>query len=247
MNQSTQVHIFDDRQSLSQVLISYISELVTRRIKADKKFCMALSGGSLMDIMAMALDPALSNSEVEWSKCIFFWVDERWVPWQSSDSNYGTAKRRFLGRIPVPKHQIHAVDTTLPLEEAARDYTTILKNVFKPDKGQYPQFDLVLLGIGPDGHTASLFPSHTVIDEKFAWVSPVEGAPKPPSNRITLTLPVINSARHIAWVVNGPGKADIVARILNPPPGSVTLPAGRVYPSNGDMLWFIDRAAAAKI
>ena len=245
MDKTAQVHIIEDRQSLSEVLMSYISELVTQPLKKGKKFCMALSGGSLMDIIAMALDPAPVNNTIDWSNCHIFWVDERWVSWQSSESNYGTAKRRFLDRLPVPGNQIHAVDTSLPLEEAARNYAAILKTIFKPDRGQYPQFDLVLLGIGPDGHTASLFPSHPVLDEKVAWVSPVQGAPKPPQDRITLTLPVINSARHIAWVAIGPGKAEIVAKILNPSTGSIILPAGRVKPLDGDARWFIDQAAAA--
>ncbi len=245
MDKTAQVHIIEDRQSLSEVLMSYISELVTQPLKKGKKFCMALSGGSLMDIMAMALDPAPLNNAIAWSKCHIFWADERWVSWQNSEANYGTAKRLLLDKIPIPEHQIHAVDTSLPLEEAARNYASILKTIIKPDKGQYPQFDLVLLGIGPDGHVASLFPSHPVTDEKVAWVASVSGAPKPPSNRITLTLPVINSARHIAWVAIGPGKADIVAKILNPSPGSMTLPAGRVKPLEGDARWFIDQAAAA--
>ena len=200
-----------------------------------------------MDVMAIALDQDLPNGHVDWSTWHVFWADERLVHRQSPESNYGTAMRRFLRRMPIPENQINAVDTSQPLDKAARLYASLLARVFKPPKGQYPRFDLILLGIGPDGHTASLFPHHPVLDEVREWVSPVWDAPKPPPRRITLTLPVINYARHIAWVATGSNKAEIVHRILNPPPFSTKLPAGRVNPSKGETHWFIDQAAAAGI
>ncbi len=192
----------------------------------------------------MGLDQGLLNGGVDWSKWHVFWADERWVSWQSPESNFGTANRHFLSRVPIPKDQIHAMDTSRPLDKTAQNYVSVLETVFKPGPGQYPCFDLVILGIGPDGHTASLFPDHPVLDEAEAWVSPVMNAPKPPPKRVTLTMPVINHARHIAWVATGPDKAEIVQQTLNPTPISKSLPAGRVNPSTGETHWFIDQAAA---
>lgn len=247
MNKSKQVGIYDDQPQLSLALMSYMHQLAAFYANTRKQFCIALSGGSLIDIMAAALDQDIPNRDVDWSTWLVFWADERWISWQSPDSNYGVARKQLLNRVPIPESQIHAMDTTQPLDKTVQNYTSTLEKVFKPDIGQYPRFDLILLGIGPDGHTASLFPDHPVLHETRAWVSPVMDAPKPPPNRITLTLPVINNARNIAFVANGPGKADIVARIFNPSPGSEILPAGRVNPSNGKIRWFLDRAAAAGI
>ncbi len=247
MTKLPHVDVFDDRQTMSQALMRSICQLAEFSANAREQFSIALSGGSLIDIMASALEQDLLTDDIDWSTWHIFWADERWVPWQSPESNYGEAHKRFLSRVPIPENQIHAMDTSHPPDKAARHYTTILERILKPGPGQYPRFDLILLGIGPDGHTASLFPDHPVLHETRAWVSPVMGAPKPPPNRITLTLPVINQARHIVWVASGPGKADIVARVLNPSPGSMELPAGRVNPSHGEMRWFIDQAAASGV
>lgn len=245
MTNSKQVHVYTDRPKMAQGLMRDICQLAAQSASTRKQFRIALSGGTLIEIMANALDQNLLGDDFNWSTWQVFWADERWVSWDSPDSNYGTAHKRFLSRVPIPGDQIYAMDTALPLHKTARDYAATLESVFKPSHNHSPRFDLILLGIGSDGHTASLFPDHPVLSEKRAWVAPVMGAPKPPSNRITLTLPVLNQARHIAWVANGTDKADIVARILNASPGSHELPAGQVKPSIGDSSWFIDQDAAA--
>jgi len=247
MGDSKKVRVYDDRRTLAYDLMTYIAKLAVLSVNSREQFCMALSGGSLTETLAMALDQDLPDAGDAWSGWQVFWADERWVPPSSPDSNYGEAMKRFLSRVPISTRQIHAMDTSQPLDKTARNYGTTLESVLNPGHNQYPRFDLILLGIGPDGHTASLFPDHPVLNETKAWVSPVTDAPKPPPNRITLTLPVINHARNIAWVATGVGKADIVAKILHPSPGSKALPAGRVKPADGDMRWFIDRSAAAAV
>jgi len=246
MDDSTQVSVYDDRRTLAYDLMTYIAQLVVLTVNSREQFCMALSGGSLPETLAMALDQDLPDAGVAWPGWQVFWADERWVPPSSPESNYGDAVKRFLGRTPISAEQIHAMDTSQPLDKTALDYAATLESVLNPGHNLYPRFDLILLGIGPDGHTASLFPDHPVLNETKAWVSSVTDAPKPPPYRITLTLPVINHARHIAWVATGAGKADIVAQVLHPSPGTKALPAGRVKPANGDMRWFIDRAAAVR-
>lgn len=247
MNNLPHVSVFDDHRKMSLALMRLICRLAAHAADARQRFSIALSGGSLIDVMAGALGPDFPNDDVDWSKWHVFWADERCVPWQSPESNHGEAQKHFLSRVPIPARQVHAMDTSQPPDEAARHYATVLDRVLKPGPGQYPRFDLILLGIGPDGHTASLFPDHPVLHATRAWVSAVTGAPKPPSDRLTLTLPVINQARHIVWVASGPEKADIVARILNPSPKSMALPAGRVKPSRGDARWYLDRKAASGI
>jgi len=227
--------------------MTYVLQLAALSVNSRGRFCIALSGGSLSETLAIALDQNPPDAGVDWSAWHVFWADERWVPPSSPESNYGEAMKRFLGRLPISATRIHTVDTSQPLAKTARNYAATLESVLNPGHNHYPRFDLILLGIGPDGHTASLFPDHPVLSETAAWVSPVSDAPKPPPNRITLTLPVINQARNIAWVATGSGKAEIVAQVLQPSPNAKALPAGRVIPSNGNMRWFLDRAAAAGV
>jgi 6-phosphogluconolactonase len=129
----------------------------------------------------------------------------------------------------------------------AKTYASVVAKVFHPRQGQMPRFDLILLGVGEDGHTASLFPDHPLLAETRAWIAPVFDAPKPPPVRMTMTLPLINSARTIFFVAVGPGKADILSKILRPKGRQQELPAQLVGPSRGELQWFIDRAAAAKL
>ncbi len=247
MSDSSQVSIYDDRRMVSLAVLDHIVHLAAVSTTLRKRFCIALSGGSLVDTLVMALDEYFPIDGVDWSTWHVFWADERWVPWHNPESNFRAAHQRFLSRVPIPETQIYAVDTTQPLDECAQQYASTLKKVLRPALDDYPQFDLILLGIGLDGHTASLFPGHAVLQETRMWVSSVANAPKPPPQRITLTLPVINRARHVAWVVNGSGKADIVARLFNPSSRAEALPAGRVSPLNGKTRWFLDQAAAAGI
>ena len=199
-----------------------------------------------MDIIGPPLSANPLRDTVNWSSWHVFWADERWVPWHSPESNHGLAQRQFFNRVRIPEEQVHATDDSRSPIETAQAYEYTLATVFQPEAGQMPRFDLVLLGIGEDGHTASLFPSHPAIDESRRWVVPVFGSPKPPPIRISMTLAVINNARQVIFVAAGPGKAKIVSKVLNYRRQQPDLPARRVNPSNGELQWFIDRAAAAE-
>jgi 6-phosphogluconolactonase len=129
----------------------------------------------------------------------------------------------------------------------AQAYEDTMRHVLGPESGPWPRFDLILLGIGPDGHTASLFPNHPVLGETQRWVLPVMDSPKPPPIRITMTLPVINNARSVLFVAAGGKKAKILSRVLNPTGKRQPLPSQRVKPSDGKLGWFLDRAAAADL
>jgi 6-phosphogluconolactonase len=244
MDLQPKINIYTDRNALSAALSAHVACLAAKAFRVRGRFCVALSGGSLMDIITPSLSSTFLHSTVNWSSWHVFWTDERWVPWNSPESNYGVAVQRFFSRVSIPDEQIHAADDSLSPSETAKAYESVLAKVFQPGAGQAPRFDLILLGVGEDGHTASLFPNHPVLDETRRWVVAVLDAPKPPLIRITMTLPVINNARNVVFVAAGPGKANILSKVLNPNGNQPELPFQRVNPSDGELQWCIDRAAA---
>lgn len=198
-------------------------------------FKVGLSGGSLVQLLAQCLP----NVTTDWNKWYFFFCDERVVPFDSNDSTYGEYKLKLIGKIPVTEEQFIKIDPDLPAEDAAKDYIKKMSVFFPPDR--VPCFDVLLLGLGPDGHTCSLFPDHKLLNEASLWVCPINDSPKPPPSRITLTLPVINNAKKCIFAVTGSGKAEIVKRILQ---DRENLPAARVQPHNGELYWILDEGAA---
>ncbi|MEJ5365397.1 MAG: 6-phosphogluconolactonase [Desulfosoma sp.] len=224
-----------------------MAQLAARAAAQRGRFFVALSGGSALDLMMAGFRTEPARDDENWSQWHVFWADERWVPWDSPESNYGRARRPFLDLVPIPAQQIHAVDCSLSPSDAAEHYESVLENVLRPEKGRAPQFDLILLGLGQDGHIASLFPDHPALQETLRWVLPVFDAPKPPPVRITLTLPVINQARHVIFAAIGKNKAQIVARVLHGRETPSPLPAQRVRPVDGDVRWFLDQEAAASL
>jgi 6-phosphogluconolactonase len=247
MDSRRNLHIFADRNSLSSALAVHVVDLAAKSIAGRSRFCVALSGGSLMEIVSPPLGSNPLRDSVDWSRWHVFWADERWVPWSSPESNYGLARRLFFSRVNIPANQIHATDDSLTPSATAQAYESCLANVFQPGAGRLPRFDLILLGVGKDGHTASLFPDHPSLNENRRWVIPVSNAPKPPPIRITMSLPLINHARHVVFVAAGPGKTNIVSQLLDPEAKPAALPARRVNPSDGELQWFVDRAASAGV
>lgn len=244
MNMHPKVNIYADRDELSAALAVHVARLAAEACAKQGRFRIAFSGGSLMKIISPALLSEPLRGSVDWSNWHVFWVDERWVPWSSPESNYGLAGDLFFSRVCIPREQIHGTDNSLNPSATAKNYESVLRTVFQPKEGRMPRFDLILLGVGEDGHTASLFPDHPLPAETKAWVAPVLDAPKPPPIRITMTLPLLNNGRNVVFVASGPGKADIVSKVLNPHMRTQKLPAQLVHPSNGELQWFIDRAAA---
>ncbi|KAH8487709.1 hypothetical protein H0E87_026327 [Populus deltoides] len=189
---------------------------------------------------------------VEWSKWHVFWVDERVVPRNHVDSNYKLAFDGFLSKVPIPAGQVYAINDALSAEGAAEDYQTVLKHLVdtgvlaKSSVTGFPKFDLMLLGMGPDGHVASLFPGHPLLEENVKWVTHIMDSPKPPPQRITFTFPVINSSAYIAMVVCGPGEVDAVYKALGKTENPELLPVQRVTPEE-ELRWFLDKVAASKL
>ena len=250
------LHIFPSPQQLSQAAAAHVAQLSSEAIAARGRFIVALSGGSLPKLLC----PALVGQAIDWSAWHVFWADERCVPLTHPDSNYILAQQYLFDHVSIPPAQIRAPDTSIDPAQTAAAYQNTLAQMFAaqppiplPDDPllfqpsnlpPLPQFDLILLGLGEDGHTASLFPAHPLLKETERWVAPIFDSPKPPPQRITLTLPVLNNARQVAFVTAGASKADILPQVFE---AGSALPAHLVQPASGKLDWFVDEAAAAQL
>ena len=231
-------HTFEDTETLANHVAGWLCDLARA---SERTFAVSLSGGSTPRRIYELLATPEFAFRFPWSRAHWFWGDERFVPHNSRDSNYGMARDAFLSRVPVPADNVHAIPTEgLSPEQAATAYEATLKHFYGADTftpGQ-PLFDVTLLGIGEDGHTASLFPGQQALQVTRRWAVEVIGAKSEP--RITLTYPALDSSRDAAFVVTGKEKRDAVARAQA---GDRAIPAAGVRPV-GRLHWFTDRAAA---
>jgi 6-phosphogluconolactonase len=226
-----------DAQALARAAANWFVE---RLQQSDGPFRIALSGGSTPQTFYRLISGTDYREWIAWDRLQLFWGDERFLPHDSPQSNYRMAQEALLSRVPLLEKNIHPVPVDGAPADAARRYETTLKRVYgeaslAPGK---PLFDLVLLGLGEDGHIASLLPNEPVLDERECWVAAVEHGR--PEARITLTYPSLESSRAIACLVTGASKADAVRRARS---GDPSIPGGRLQP-RGDLLWFLDKAAA---
>ncbi|KAM6508107.1 suppressor of los1-1 [Fusarium falciforme] len=223
---------------LAQALRSYVIQSQAVGIARHGAFKVAVSGGSLPKTLAQALLAPSSgpNDVVDFARWEIFFADERAVPLDHDDSNYALLKKELLDKIPEGQK---------PTELADEYEQALVASFASRDSVRLPIFDLLLLGCGPDGHTCSLFPGHPLLRETSAWVAPIDDSPKPPPERITLTLPVVNHAVRVAFVVTGGGKKDIMKQIFNTNGG---LPCTLVNESTGERCsWFVDEAAVEDV
>ena len=235
---STENRTFGSTEALAHDVAEWLCGLARA---SDRVFAVCLSGGSTPRRLYERLgDPAFA-ARFPWNRAHWFWGDERFVPHDDRDSNYRMARDAFLSRASIPNDNIHAVPTEgLSPDQAASAYETTLKQFYGADTlapGR-PLFDVTLLGIGEDGHTASLFPGQLTLQETSRWAVAVIGAKA--EARITLTYPVLDSSREVAFLVTGKEKRRVVARAQA---GDRMLPAAAVHPI-GRLHWFTDRAAA---
>ena len=210
-------------------------------------FTVALSGGStprgLYEVLAGDGPPPF-RQRVPWGRIHFFWGDERHVPPDHPESNYRAAREALLSKVPVPPDHVHRIPAERPdAAQAAEEYARTLREHFRLADGQWPRFDLVLLGMGPDGHTASLFPGTPAVHERerlacAPWVEKLR------AHRITLSPPVLNHAAGVLFLVAGEDKAETLRAVLHGEVQPDRLPAQVVRPIRGDLLWLVDQAAA---
>lgn len=239
------VYSFPDTSTLSDSLADYILKAQRESIDKRGRFTIAISGGSL----PKTLTALIAKPGVKWDKWHVFYADERVVPLNDPDSNHHLATGTLYSQVPIPRDNIHTIDPDLldDLEELADAYEKeLIRKFAQKDSARFPIFDLILLGVGPDGHTASLFPGHALLSEEDRWVAYIDDSPKPPPRRLTLTLPVINHAARVVFVATGAGKAQILSAILDSP--ELGLPAARVRPAAlGHLVWFVDDPASAEV
>jgi len=210
------------------------------------RFTIALAGGSTPKSLYNLL-ATNARTTLPWDRMFFFWGDERHVPPTDPESNYRMADEAMLSKVPVPPGNVFRIKTENPeAAAAAEDYEKTIRKFFALEAGQFPRFDLILLGMGPDGHTASLFPGTTALQEKLRLVV-ANWVEKMKTHRISLTLPVLNAARCVTFLVSGTDKAPALKAVLeeNVPPEQY--PAKLIKPSDGKLIWLIDRAAASQL
>jgi 6-phosphogluconolactonase len=239
-----EIRIFKNLEELGQAAASLFVEQAAQSIAGRDRFLVALSGGSTPDRMFHVLAGDFRD-KVDWSRVHVFWADERCVPPADPGSNYGQAREALLSRVPIPEDNIHRAAGELGPAEAAKAYALTLKGFASPPLA-WPSFDLVYLGMGDDGHTASLFPGSSVkVSEP---VLPVTAHYQDrPANRVTLTPLVFNSARLVVFMATGEKKADTFAEVIRGEYRPELYPAQRIDLPEGRLIWLVDEAAASKL
>jgi 6-phosphogluconolactonase len=230
------VEVDKDPEALAHRAAGWITDLAAA---SHDRSAICLSGGSTPRRLYQLLAESPYRDALPWDRIHWFWGDERFVPWDHPDSNYGMVHEALLGRVPAPPGNIHGIATNGTPADAAAAYERVLKSYYGSESldPTRPLFDIQILGLGPDGHTASLIPGTSVLDERHRWVAEVIGGR--PEPRITLTYPVLESSRHTAFLVVGADKRETLSRALA---GDQALPAARMRPV-GELIWFVDEAA----
>jgi len=246
MSAKAEVRRLTTPQDLFQVAADEVIHAANDAIGQRGRFTIALAGGSTPRNL-YTLIAANAGSSLPWSKVFFFWGDERHVPPTDPESNYRMAEETLLSKIPVPPANIFRIPAENPDASAvAESYEQTLRKFFALAAGEFPRFDFILLGMGPDGHTASLFPETAALQEKTRLVV-ANSVEKLHTSRITLTLPVLNAARCLAFLVSGADKAVILHEVLEGQAPGERYPSKLVRPSDGKLIWFVDRAAGSQL
>lgn len=239
-----EVRIFRDLEELSRAAAELFVNQAAQSITEQSRFLVALNGGSTPNRLFQLLATDF-REQVDWSKVQIFWGDERCVPPDDPGSSYGQARASLLGHVPIPDTNIHRVQGELGPVEGSKDYARTLKQFASPPF-DWPRFDLVYLGMGEDGHTASLFPGSPV-DVTEPTMPITAHYQDRPANRVTLTPVVFNNARMIAFMATGEKKAQTLAEVLSDRYNPELYPAQRIRPTDGKLIWLVDVAAASKL
>jgi 6-phosphogluconolactonase len=236
-------HVFRNEQALFQACAARVVQLAADALDARNSFFLALSGGNTPAGLYSALASAEFASRLDWSRSHIYFGDERCVPADHRDSNYRMARERLLDQVPVPQSQVHRIAGEMAAEDAANAYAREVNDTV-PTEHHLPRFDLILLGVGLDGHVASLFPNTDILHKRKTAASVY--VEKLDACRVSLTLPVINNARHVMLLVAGAKKADVVRHVLRGAPGADPLPVQMLKP-NGVLEWYLDADAARQL
>lgn len=237
------VRVFADVDELSLRAAEAAVRTINESVERNDSFSVALAGGNTPRTLYRLLSTRFQH-QIPWTKVHVFWGDERYVPLTDPQSNYRMARETLLDAVPCPAGNVHPMPTELADPDlAAREYEKTLRNHFSED---WPRFDLVLLGLGEEGHTASLFPGSPALNETKRWVVAVKAPAKPPL-RLTLTLPAITEAANIYFLVTGSNKAQAIHHVLAGSPDPTNYPASGIRLAEGTVIWWLDRQAAALV
>lgn len=240
------IRIFPDGETLSHEAVHLIIQIARQAVAQNGRFTIALCGGGTPQRLFQLLGQSPHKEQMPWEGTHLFWGDERLVSPDDTGSNYGQAYAIFIGKVPIPSENIHRAHGELDSETAVADYKTQLKNF--ASNGEWPRFDVVLLGLGSDGHTASLFPGSippaAATEPVIAVTADYDGRP---AQRLSLTPQVFNDAAHVIFLVTGKKKAETVTAVINGPHNPEQLPAQHIQPQNGRLIWFLDQAAASAL
>lgn len=237
------IRLFDDLEALSQGAAEFFIDKAQDAMAARGRFSVALTGGATPRRTYEMLAQSPFRDRVEWARVHIFWGDERCVAPEDPRSNALLAQETLLRRVPVPAGQVHPMDCRPSPREAARRYEALLQSFFA---GGEPRFDLILLGLGENGHTASLFPGAPVLTETARWVAEVYVAEQD-LHRLTLTAPCINRGAAVVFLVAGAGKAAVVREVIEGPRDPSRLPAQLIHPEPGELHWLLDKGAAGAL
>ncbi|MEJ2008138.1 MAG: 6-phosphogluconolactonase [Acidobacteriota bacterium] len=238
------IRIFPDLEELSRAAAVRFAELARQRAEQGKVFSAALSGGSTPRTFLGILASPEFSERIPWDNVHLFQVDERCVPPDDPQSNYRMIRSVFLRPVPGAADNFHRMKAEEEDREAtSAEYAAEIERALAPAEGSMPRFDLVFLGLGSDGHTASLFPGSAALAVTDRWVCP-NYVEKLKMHRLTLTYPVLNAAREIVFLVSGSGKAEILRQVLEGPRNPGKYPAQGIQPAEGTVTWYLDKSAA---
>lgn len=238
--------VFKDLDHLSLALAEWITSLIEETLERKEQFSLVLSGGNTPKKLNLLLASSPYKERIDWNKIHVFWGDERAVPFEDDRNNARMAFDTLLDKVNVPPDQIHIMDTSLSPEAAAMDYEETLCEYFGTDVLPLQTFDLVLLGMGDDGHTLSLFPGTPVIQEEKSWVTSFFLKAQD-MHRITLTKNIVNHADHIVFMISGIDKAHALHEVLEGEKNPDLYPSQTIIPTQGELHFFIDEAAASQL
>lgn len=239
------IFIASDEAAFLKKAATLLMESTVAAVEARGRATWALSGGTTPKKLFQLLSEPYYNERLPWPQLHLFWGDERCVAPEHADSNYRMVREALLSKVAIPEANVHRIPAEMtPVIDGARAYDQALKIFFKHER-PFPAFDVMLLGMGDDGHTASLFPGSSALEENEKWVASTY-VEKFSANRITLTYPVINNARRILFLCAGEGKSAVLKEVLRT--GTpIRFPAQRVQATNGELIWLLDQAAASKL
>lgn len=239
------LHICKTQDEFNHAVADWIVDGITGTLKKQHRFTWVLSGGNTPKAVYALLAATPYREKIEWGKLHIFWGDERDVPFSDSRNNAKMAYETLLNHVPIPASQIHIMQTeNISPEKSAEQYEKILHEYFPSSDSQLPSFDLVLLGMGDDGHTLSLFPGTAVVHEEEAWSKAYYLDPQK-MYRITLTKAIVNKSKQIAFLTTGSNKARALKEVLQGHYNPDLYPSQEIKPENGELHWFVDEAAVA--